>query len=213
MTAVSTPAPAVEPRDERHRRLVTGVAGLRSRAARAGDRDRYLLIGGGILVPLGLLLVVLGWVGASQTVLIFEQLPYIASGGLLGLALVVAGGFVYWSYWLTVLIREARADRTELTAGLGRMEDLLERVLLAQAPVLVEAFDGGGLVATPRGTMLHRPDCPTVVNRDDLRAVAADEPGMSPCRLCDPLADEEERPQLATDSARRSSMRPSASSR
>lgn len=188
MTAVPSTEVEVGRTEERHDRLVTGVSGLRSRASRSGDRDRYLLIGGGILVPLGLLLVVLGWVGASQTVLLFEQLPYIASGGLLGLALVVAGGFVYWSYWLTVLIREARTDRTELTAGLARMESLLERVLLAQAPGLVEAFDGGGLVATPRGNMLHRPDCPTVASRDDLRAVAADEPGMAPCRLCDPLA-------------------------
>lgn len=188
MTAGAVPD-AAAPREERHQRLVSGVAGLRSRAGRTGDRDRYLLIAGGILVPLGLLFVVLGWVGASQTVLLFEQLPYIASGGMLGLALVVAGGFVYWSYWLTVLIREARTDRTELTAGLARMEGLLERVLLAQAPGLVEAFEGGGLVATPRGSMLHRPDCPTVASRDDLRGVAADEPGMLPCRLCDPLAD------------------------
>lgn len=188
MTAGAVPDTAA-PREQRHQRLVSGVAGLRSRAAKTGDRDRYLLIAGGILVPLGLLFVVLGWVGASQTVLLFEQLPYIASGGMLGLALVVAGGFVYWSYWLTVLIREARTDRTELTAGLARMEDLLERVLLAQAPGLVEAFEDGRLVATPRGSMLHRPDCPTVANRDDLRTVAAGDPGMLPCRLCDPLAE------------------------
>ena len=189
MTAGTALETAAEPREERHQRLVTGVAGLRSRASRSGDRDRWLLVAGGLLVPLGLLLVVLGWVGASQTVLLFEQLPYIASGGLLGLALVVAGGFVYWSYWLTVLIREARSDRTELTAGLARMEALLERVLLAQAPGLVEAFPDGRLVATPRGSMLHRPECPTVANRDDLRTVSADAPGMTPCRLCDPLAE------------------------
>ena len=198
MTALPTTGPAdqalvtesaEEPGTERHQRLVTGVARLRSRAARPGDRDRYLLIGGGLLVPLGLLLVVLGWVGASQTVLLFEQLPYIASGGLLGLALVIAGGFVYWSYWLTVLIREGRADRTALTAGLSRMEDLLERVLLSQAAGTGAAPDERRLVATPHGSMLHRPDCAAVVHRDDLRTVPADTPGMLPCRLCDPLAD------------------------
>ena len=189
MTADAVHDATAVPREERHQRLVVGVAGLRSRAAKAGDRDRYLLIAGGLLVPLGLLFVVLGWVGASQTVLLFEQLPYIASGGMLGLALVVAGGFVYWSYWLTVLIREARTDRTELTAGLTRMEHLLERVLLAQAPGLVEASPDGRLVVTPRGSMIHRPDCPTVASRDDLRTVTADESGLVPCRLCDPLAE------------------------
>ena len=192
--APAAPEPVLVPqqdtgmRDERHERLVTEVSSLRSRAGRTGDRDRYLLIAGSVLVPLGLLLVVLGWVGASRTVLLFEQLPYIASGGLLGLALVVAGGFVYWSYWLTVLVREGRSDRTELTTSLSRIEELLERALLgtlagttADAPV--------ELVATPRGSMLHRPDCPTVAARTDLRTVDAGTPGMVPCRLCDPLAD------------------------
>jgi hypothetical protein len=48
------------------------------------------------------------------------------------------------------------------------------------------------LVATMTGTMLHRPDCTVVSGRkkSELRAVAADDPKLKPCKICDPLADE-----------------------
>ena len=200
MTAVSTsaaePRPFVtevaQPRDERHERLVSGVARLRSRTGGTGDRDRYLLVLGGVLVPLGLLCVVLGWVGASRTVLLFEQLPYIASGGLLGLALVVAGGFVYWSYWQTLLVREARSDRADTAAAFSRLEALLERALEVQAAgataPAVAAEPELDLVVTPRGTMLHRRDCEVVLGREDLKPASPDMRGARPCRLCDPLS-------------------------
>ncbi len=173
-------------RDRRYARLSTRVGSLRSRARSAGDNDRFLLIAGSVIVPLGLLLVVLGWVGASHTVLIFEQIPYLVSGGMLGLALVVAGGFVYWSYWQTLLVREARADRQELTAGLARLEALLEQALDARLPGAEQA-PPVDLVVTARGTMLHRSDCSVVAGRDGLRPATADSPGLQPCRLCDPL--------------------------
>lgn len=176
-------------REVRHERLSGRVRALRSRARSGGDRDRLLLVVGGVLVPLGLLLVVLGWVGASRTVLVFEQLPYIASGGLLGLGLIVAGGFVYWSYWQTLLVREARADRDELRASFGRLESLLERALEGQLPGAAPGDSAAPLVRTRRGTMLHRADCSVVAGREDLRPATAQTPGLSACRLCDPLAD------------------------
>ena len=84
--------------------------------------DRWMLVVGGILVPLGVLLVFLGWLGASQTPLLFELIPYLISGGQLGLALVVGGGFVYFTYWQAVRVREARAQHAELIAALARLE-------------------------------------------------------------------------------------------
>ena len=54
------------------------------------------------------------------------------------------------------------------------------------------ATRGGGvqtvaLVATERGNLLHRPDCPVVANKDNLRPVGPDEPGYRPCQICSPL--------------------------
>ena len=172
----------------RQERLAADVAGLRSRGGLRGllsAQDRWMLVVGGTALPLGLVLVLLGWLGASRTVLLFEQLPYLISGGLLGVALVVAGGFVYFAYWLTLLVRETRRGREELTAGLGRLEELLAASLLSGGAASGTA--SGSLVATRTGTMLHRSDCAVVAGREGLRPVAADAPGLTPCRLCEPL--------------------------
>ncbi len=42
-------------------------------------------------------------------------------------------------------------------------------------------------VATPSGSMFHRPDCSVVATRADLRSVASTDPGVRPCGMCDPL--------------------------
>src|SRR4051812_21212695 len=47
---------------------------------------------GYVLMGFGLLALFLGWYGVSGESVVAKQLPYLASGGLLGLALVVLGG-------------------------------------------------------------------------------------------------------------------------
>jgi hypothetical protein len=167
----------------RQGRLTEQVGELR--ASRTLDHDRWMLLVGGLLLPLGLLLILLGWWGASRTVFVFEQLPYLLSGGVLGLGLVVAGGFVYFAYWLTLLVRENRTGRAELTAVLTRLERLLEEGSAA-APRRAGA-PAERLVATKSGTMMHRTDCVTVAGKAGLRDVDATTPGLTPCKLCDPL--------------------------
>ena len=167
----------------RQERLADQVSGLRVRRFLEGDR--WMLVVGGLLLPLGLLLVLLGWWGASHTVFVFEQVPYLLSGGVLGLALVVAGGFVYFAYWLTLLVRENRTGRAELVTVLARLERLLEEGSVA-APRR-PGVPAGQLVATKTGTMIHRKDCVAVDGKSDLRPVTADTAGLTPCKLCDPL--------------------------
>lgn len=178
----------------RQERLATNVRGLRIPRTTFSFSDRWMLVVGGILLPLGVVLVLLGWYGASHTVLIFEQVPYLISGGLLGLALVIGGGFVYFAYWMTLLVREGRESRQDLQAVLLRIEDLLQagsmgtaqpqthRTAVATATVTTD------LVATKTGTMIHRADCVAVEARDNLRPVTATTKGLTPCKLCDPLA-------------------------
>ena len=177
MTTVDTAAAV------RQERLAEQVQGMRLRGA--FDSDRWMLLVGGLLLPLGLLLVVLGWWGASHTVFLFEQVPYLMSGGVLGLGLVIAGGFVYFAYWLTLLVRESRTGRAELTAVLSRVERLLEDAAVPRTART--AGPAGRLVATKTGTMLHRTDCVAVDGKSDLREVDASTPGLSACKLCDPL--------------------------
>jgi hypothetical protein len=111
----------------RHQRLITQVRGLRTRAT-ADNTARFLLVLGGVLLPLGFVLIILGWTGAARSVDEWEQIPYLISGGLLGLALVVAGGFCYFTYWQTEVLHAARRDASDTKAvleALGRIETLL----------------------------------------------------------------------------------------
>ena len=175
---------------ERQERLAGRVGRLRSRGGN-GNLDRWLLLTGGALMPLGFLLVVLGWAGASHTPLLFEQIPYLISGGLLGVALVFAGGFVYFAYWMTLLVRESRTAREDLQASLSRLETLLASGAMIGGsfePARTELANGHTrFVATATGTMIHRPDCVAVDGKTDLHEVTATTAGLTPCKLCDPL--------------------------
>ena len=166
-------------------RLTEAVAQLRTRAV-GGNLDRWMLIIGGVLMPLGILLIILGWVGASHTPFTFEQTPYLISGGILGLSLVVSGGFVYFAYWQTVRVRESREQSEAVTTALARLE-----ALLASGASTTGGESTGvtaGFVATPNGSIFHRPDCTVVAGRTDLTSVNPARTKLEPCRICTPLA-------------------------
>ena len=171
--------------------LASRVQTLRTQVS-AGRLDRLLLIVGGLLLPLGLLLIVLAWLGASHTVLLFEQVPYLISGGLLGLALVVVGGFIYFAYWQTLLVREGREQVRRLESVLERiashLSDAADQAVSARATGQASRNQPGAgtWLATPTGTMLHRPNCQVVRGRDDLLRVSAGARGYEPCRICRP---------------------------
>src|SRR5437868_9399914 len=167
---------------DRSGRLAEAVRRLRTRAA-TGGLDRWLLIIGGTLMPLGVLLILLGWLGASRTPFPFEQTPYLISGGILGLALVISGGFVYFAYWQTLRVRESREQTKEITAGLSRVEALLASGASTAGGPPVTA----GFVSTPNGSIFHRPDCPVVAGRTDLSRVDPKRTKLEPCRICHPL--------------------------
>lgn len=162
--------------ETRTERLSARLQRARHRWTERRPSDRWMLSLGGLLLSLGLAAVVLGWLGVTRTVYVYEQLTYLASGSLVGIALVVVGGFVYFGYWQTVRVREAREQHAENQAVLLRIESLLAH----GTPTL------SGLVATATGTMVHRATCDVVRGRTDLVPVL-DGSGRVPCGLCDPL--------------------------
>jgi len=185
---------------ERVTRLRSSVGNLRTRASARG-LDFYLFLAGAVLVPFGLFVMVLGWYGASHTGYLFEQIPYVISGGLIGLGLIFIGSFAYFAYWLTRIFQEQRAQADRTVEVLERLEARLNDLPASAAAgsagaaraVRPGARNGGAqFVATASGTMFHLSDCTVVANRPRLRKVRGDEPGMEPCKLCDPLGVIEE---------------------
>lgn len=119
----------------RYGRLTARASSLRGRTAK--DRSRLLFVLGGLAMSLGLSLVVLGYVGASRTIYVFEQIPYLVSGGILGGCLVVVGGFSYFAFWLTRIHTEltmSRANSQRTVDALENVERLLEQLVEHQAP-------------------------------------------------------------------------------
>ena len=115
---------------EREQRLADGADGLAGKRTSVLGGPNVLLVAAGALVTLGLTAILLAWVGASRSTLIEEQVPYMISGGLLGLALAVVGATTYFAHWLTVFVREARdheaaraQDHDELMEALRGLRD------------------------------------------------------------------------------------------
>jgi len=173
--------------------LAASLARLRRRAQLVATQ-RWLAVAGGVMIPLGAVLILAGWYGSAHTTLPWEQTPYVISGGLLGLALVVAGASFYFGYWLTRLVGGQR----ELIDALTRMEERLRAAgtepstSALSSPTRARGVVSGAsaaLVATRSGSLFHRPDCQVVAGRapKELRAVDVSTPGMSACKLCAPL--------------------------
>ena len=167
----------------RFARVSEQVRAIRGRSGTA-RADTWMLYVGGTLMPLGILAIILGWLGAARTPFGFEQTPYLISGGLLGLGLVVSGGFVYFGYWQSLRIRESRQQSQELNAAVARLETLLSSVGGSAGTVA-----GAAYVATPSGSIFHRPDCTVVAGRTDLVRVDPATTKLDACRICSPLED------------------------
>lgn len=172
-------------------RLAERLGSLRRRTGDPAALDQRIAWIGGTLAAAGVVLVLLGWYGASQTSRVYLQIPYMISGGLLGVVLAVAGGCAYLASWLTRLVHEQQARTDEAVAAAQATAAALERIegLLAGGAGRVNgapATDGHvGLVATPSGKLAHRPSCAAVAGRTDLRPAAIAPGGLGACRMCD----------------------------
>ncbi|MDT7537623.1 MAG: hypothetical protein QOI82_1208 [Actinomycetota bacterium] len=160
-----------------------------TRDAGAGrfEAERALAIASAVLLPLGLAVIVLGWYGAAHTPYLFEQLPYLISGGLLGLGLAIVGGLVYFGSWVARGTAEQRRQNEEVAGLLRDIREDLRGGARSAPTARAAASANGSYVATAKGGMLHRPDCAVVAGRDDLRAVSSTGDGLAPCGLCNPF--------------------------
>jgi hypothetical protein len=123
----------------------------------------------------GLALIWAGWNGAATYNDIRKQFPYLISGGIAGLALVVIGVGL-------MVIQSQRADRVQLEANLTELRLILERMTGVAATN--GSSDAALVVAGPNA--YHRPGCKLVAGRDlpKITAEQATAAGLEPCRAC-----------------------------
>jgi len=116
---------------------------------------------------------------ASQTALV-AQMPYLVSGGLIGLSLVILGAAV-------LVVRGAREDREQLEA---RLDQVLDALLAANGGIRPAALptDASGLVVAGTASF-HTPGCRLVDGREETHLLTPGEAltqGLKACRVCQP---------------------------
>ena len=148
-------------------------------------RDFWNQLGGklGILLCLGgFVALFLGWNGAASYDRVPAQFPYLVSGGLVGVSLVIVGAAM-------IVVETGRKGRDEVIAALADLRAAMESgVGGVQTAVLSSVTPDGTVVAG--ASSFHRPDCHLVQGRDNAHLMtieAAEAEGLSPCRVCNPV--------------------------
>lgn len=144
-------------------------------------RNTWQVVAGAILVPLGIVIILLAWYGSAHSPYVQGQIPYVISGGLLGLGLMVLGGLLYWAHWLYRIYDQSALHHEEMLR-------LVRGQAGPGAPVEGPGAPEPVLVATARGRNFHRPECSLVVSgrRPTHRLSPQEAANLVPCRICRP---------------------------
>jgi hypothetical protein len=121
----------------------------------------------------------LGWWGASGTAVTAKQVPYVVSGGLTGVCLLVLAAACFAS--------------DDVRRSLGRVTDLERQVdalyRLLTVPDGQPEQDDADLVALAGGSSYHRSGCRLVTGKDTAKVVtprSVRTRSLTACRVCDP---------------------------
>jgi hypothetical protein len=132
------------------------------------------------LVAVGLVVIGIAYNAVASQTTLLGQVPYIVSGGLVGLALVILGAAV-------LVVNSAREDRTMLEL---KLDQLTDAVLALNGDVRPGALpsDASGLVVAGTASY-HVPGCRLVDGREATTLLTPDEAerkGLKACRVCQP---------------------------
>ena len=135
---------------------------------------------GYVIALLGFGVIGLGYNGIAGSLLDTRaQMPYLISGGFLGLAIVLFGVGL-------IINASAREDRSRLEGVLVQLLELQQ----AGAPAAAVPASADGLFAAGTASY-HRPDCRLVDGREEITYVTAGEAvsrDLTACRVCKPEA-------------------------
>jgi hypothetical protein len=133
---------------------------------------------GVLLCLLGFLVIFFGWNGAASSNFVPAQFPYLLSGGVAGLAIVVIGSAM-------IIVQNQRADRARVEAALERLAAATERQAAGSSA------NGSGLhgYVVAGDSSYHRVDCDLPEARAEAHLVPLEDiptSGLMPCRVCSP---------------------------
>lgn len=143
------------------------------------------MIGAAVLLILGVVLVLLGWWGAAHTNIFTEQIPYLISGGLLGLGLIIAAGLVAYAAISQRATQQLRRDLMFLAQSVGgngqaRSVEMADRG---------DVRDSGQVFVVPGGRSYHVAGCPILEGKEGVKELEASKAigsGYTACKLCGP---------------------------
>jgi hypothetical protein len=132
-----------------------------------------------VLLVGGIVAVILGWYGTARSNILTVQIPYLVSGGILGLGLIVAAGVVASS----ASQREAR----EMGRRVADALEALREWTPPEAPAAGSPTTNGRVLVLAEGRSYHTPGCPIIEGREGVRELQvrqAVRAGYSACKLC-----------------------------
>jgi hypothetical protein len=152
-------------------------------ASTFGDSDRRVrlgrLLGLGFIIA-GFIVIGKAWDGAANLNFAQGQIPYLLSGGAMGLGLIVVGGTL-------LMLSTIRAEREVASEKFDEVVRLLSRNLNR----LTISTNGSGhseqVIAG--STTYHRIGCKVLEGKSGLTTVTVEQAaaeGLEPCRACDP---------------------------
>lgn len=99
-----------------------------------------------VLIVVGVLVLVLGWVGVARSSYPAQQLPYLISGGLGGLALIGLGALL----WLSSDLEDEWTKLDLIEDALRELAGSSKGLVTFAEPDEVEATDQGTVAKSPR---------------------------------------------------------------
>jgi hypothetical protein len=180
MTDIQLPSESLPARASERKALLSRL-GLR----RAGSRL------GLVVVAVGLVVIGIGWNGAAgsggeinHVPVVQAQLPWVLSGGFLGLGIVVLGASI-------VIANAYRESEARMAARFEALLDGLERLSSLSPTTAGDATrsESADDLVVAGTASYHRPDCRLARGRREARMVTVEtavHEGLAPCRVCRP---------------------------
>lgn len=162
------------------KKLLAMLKSFQDDAERRARSGRLL---GLAFITAGFVLIGKAWDGAASINFVQGQIPYLLSGGFLGVALVITGCTLL--FLITV-----RTERRALHGKFDEMTTLLARNLNRLGVASNGAASGVAAEQVMAGTgVYHRPGCKVLEGKEGVTSITVQQAaaeGLSPCRSCEP---------------------------